>query len=120
MTKQADKRRFLRLNAFLEGTFETEDGVHGLIMLTNFSKEGMKASLNRVVENGRIVKLEIWLPGSIIPAFIKGKVVWITRSNKEWTYDFDAGINVLEINSEDKQRLMDYAYDHWRSQRGKE
>ncbi|MBU4305761.1 MAG: PilZ domain-containing protein [Candidatus Omnitrophica bacterium] len=120
MDEHADKRKYLRLSGFLEGTFATDDGINGLIMLTNFSKEGLKASLNRIVENGKILKLEIWLPGSIIPTFMKGKVVWITKSSKEWTYDFDAGIKVLEINPEDRYRLMEFAYEHWRSYRRKE
>ncbi len=114
-----DKRKYLRLGAFLEGTFETLSGVSGLIMLTNFSKDGLKASLNRIVKMDEFIKIEAWLPGSIIPVFIKGKVVWITNSSKEWTYPYDCGVKILDISAEDRFRLMDFAYEHWRLSREK-
>jgi len=114
-----DQRRCFRLGAFLEGTFETEDGVHGLIMLTNFSRHGVKASLNRKVDINQVIKFEIWIPGSIVPVFSKGKIMWLEKSSKEWTYNFDAGIKVLEIIQADKERIIDYAYEHWRKAKGK-
>ena len=114
-----DKRKFLRMGAFLEGTFETLDGIEGLIMLVNFSKEGVRASLNREIEKGEKIKMEIGYPGSIIPIFATGQIMWIKDSEKEWTYTFDAGIKLLEINPSDRRRLLDYAYEHWVKSKGK-
>jgi len=119
MTLEDDKRRYLRLGAFLEGTFQTEDGTHGLIMLINFSREGLKACLNRKVPVGNVLKLEVWMPGSIIPVFAKGSAVWIKKGNLAWTYQYDAGIKIMNIEKEDRQRIIDYAYEHWRNTRGR-
>ncbi|MBI4845888.1 MAG: PilZ domain-containing protein [Candidatus Omnitrophica bacterium] len=115
-----DKRRFLRLGAFLEGTFQIENSViSGLVMLTDFSRAGVKASINRKLEAGTAVKFEIWMPGSIIPVFFDGEIVWIKPGSKEWTYSFDAGIKVNRIDQDDRQRLIDFAYEHWRNTREK-
>ncbi len=119
MSSAEDKRRFMRLGAFLEGTFQTEEGKKGLIMLTNFSREGLKACINRKVDLGAIMKIEIWIPGSIIPVFAKGEAVWIKDGEQGWTYNYDAGIRILDIDQEDKQRILDFAYAHWRNTKGK-
>lgn len=119
MSSMEDKRRFMRFGAFLEGTFQTEEGKKGLIMLTNFSREGLKACINRKVDLGVIMNIEIWIPGSIIPVFAQGVAVWIKKGDLEWTYNYDAGIRILEIEQEDRQRILDFAYEHWRNARGK-
>ena len=119
MSANEDKRKYLRLGAFLEGAFHIEEGKKGLIMLTNFSREGLKACLNRQVKLGTILKLELWMPGSIIPIFAQGLTVWIKKGNHEWTYQYDAGIRIMEIDKEDRQRILDFAYGHWRNARGK-
>jgi len=114
-----DKRKYLRFGAFLEGTFQINDGKSGLVMLTNFSKEGAKASLNRRIEPQAQVNIELWMPGSIIPVFFKGTVVWLRDSDSEWTYQFDAGIKVDQMSPDDFDRVMNYAYQHWRRHKGK-
>jgi len=119
MTDYNEKRRYLRMGVFLEGTFRTEDGKNGLVMLMNFNREGLKASINRNVPPGQILKLEIWIPGSIIPIFAQGKIVWIGKSAEDWTYKYDSGLRINEIGLEDRQRILDYAYAHWRNARGK-
>ncbi len=117
---KGDKRRYLRFAAFLEGTFQSEDGLNGLIMLTNFSREGLKASLNRKVQAGKTVKIDVQLPDSIVPIFAEARIIWIKRSSKEWTYDFDVGLKLEEIDPVDKGRIMEYAYEHWRKSRKSE
>jgi PilZ domain. len=112
-----DKRKFLRFGAFLEGTFHLDDGKSGLVMLTNFSKGGAKASLNRNVPPHTPMNIELWMPGSIIPVFSTGTVMWIRKSSKEWTYQFDAGIKVGHMDEDDYQRVMNFAYQYWRQNR---
>ncbi|MFH1458956.1 MAG: PilZ domain-containing protein [Candidatus Omnitrophota bacterium] len=119
MDQSTDKRRHYRLAAFLEGTFKTQDEKTGLIMITNFTREGVKGSLNRKIGINQIIKIEMWVPGSIIPIFAQGEVVWIKNADWEWTYQFDAGIKIIEIDIEDRQRILDFAYEHWRNARGK-
>ena len=119
MTGGKDKRRYLRMGAFLEGTFQTDDGKNGLVMLTNFNREGLKASINRNIPVEQSLKLEIWIPGSIVPIFAKGKIVWINESAEDWTYKYDCGIKMNEIEQDEKQRILDYAYEHWRQAKGK-
>jgi hypothetical protein len=119
MRQGNDKRKYLRMGAFLEGTFQTEDGKNGLVMLTNFNREGLKASLNRNLAPGQKIKLEIWIPGSIIPIFAQGQIVWSAKSAQDWTYNYDAGLRINEIEVNDRQRILDYAYANWRQTRGK-
>ena len=119
MDSGKDKRRFLRMGAFLEGTFQTQDGKNGLVMLTNFNREGIKASLNRKLPSGEIIKLEIWIPGSIIPVFASAQIVWTGKSSEDWTYEYDSGVRINEIDEGDRQRILDFAYENWKQTRGK-
>ncbi len=114
MFEGSDKRRYLRFGAFLEGTFHSENDVEGLVMLTDLSREGIRLALNRPLEPAEIIKLEIWIPGSIIPVFIRAQVVWIEQGRKEWMYRYDAGVKIREIDIEDRQRITDFVYEEWR------
>ena len=66
MMNNVDQRKYKRFDTFLEGTFELESGKRGLIMLTDFSREGMKASVNRNLKKDENLNMELWFAGSII------------------------------------------------------
>lgn len=121
MTWAEDKRKHLRLGSFLEGAFQTaDDQIMGLVMLTDFTKAGFRASFNRHLDADKLIKIELWIPGSIIPVFVTCSVIWIKKSTQDWTYEFDAGIKIWEIPPEDRERLLDYVYESWRRQRKNE
>ncbi len=117
--KDNDKRKFFRFNAFLEGTFQAEDHINGLIMLTEMSKVGFRIALNQHVNPGKWISLEIQFPGSIVPIFAKGIIMWIKKSSKDWTYAYEAGVRLEQIDPLDRHRILDFAYENWRKLKGK-
>ena len=115
----SDRRKFFRLGALLDGTFKSEDGLAGVMMLTDFSREGVRASLNKKVSIGKQVAMEIWFPGKVATVTATGKIVWVSKSQKDWTGKFDAGLQFERIAYDDRWRILDYAYEYWRQSRVK-
>jgi hypothetical protein len=113
-TSGSERRKFLRIDGFLDGAFQSDDGVNGLAMLTNFSREGLGVSLNREVRRGAELDLDIRFPGGCLAIPAKGKVVWLQHRDNSWRYGFEAGVKLEEIDRWDRARLLDYAYEQWR------
>ncbi|MCP4649478.1 MAG: PilZ domain-containing protein [PVC group bacterium] len=118
-TTSNDRRKFFRLRALLDGKFKTEDGGNGLMRLTDFTREGVRACFNRKVELGKTVAFEIWFPGKVATANASGTVVWLKRNSKAWTGKFDAGVKIEDISPDDRWRILDYAYQYWNQERKK-
>ena len=43
---------------------------------------------------------------------MKGKITWAKLNNRHW----EVGVKTIQINSEDKNQILDYAYKIWRSE----
>ena len=115
----SDQRKFFRLKALLDGTFKSEDGAEGVMMLTDFSRDGLKASLNKKVAAGKQIAMEIWFPGKVATLTATGRVVWMRKNQKNWSGKFDAGLQFERISYDDRWRILDYAYEYWRQSRVK-
>ncbi|MCM8813496.1 MAG: PilZ domain-containing protein [Candidatus Omnitrophica bacterium] len=108
-----EKRQYLRIGGFLDGQCERPNGMGSYIMLMDFTRQGVRACLNNRVEAGETLSMEVWIPGSIIPVFAAGSVVWCRPAPREWTYQYDCGIRVTQISSEDCWRMLDFVYAQW-------
>lgn len=116
----AEKRKFLRFGTFLDGAFTaaTENN-KGLLMVTDASREGLKAAINRRLPEGTEIEIELYFPGSIVPIFASGRVIWLRKAKNGWTYAFECGIHLLKIDAMDRQRVLDYAYENWKQSKKK-
>jgi len=103
------RHRYKRFDALMDGTFQEQSGIKGLLMCTNVNKTGCCISLTQNVEAGKSIDIEINLPN--MPVHAKGRVVWIKKEDERWLYDFDAGIQLEEISPLDRQRILDCAFD---------
>ena len=109
-----NKRRYSRLDSVINGTFiSRQDNAYGDIMMTNFSCNGFKACLSKPIVCGRIIQFQMRYDNQIMPVFATGKVIWVTAKNQDLTYDFDAGIHLLEQDSINKQKASEYDFDDW-------
>ncbi len=109
-----DKRNFLRLDAFLDGAFKVcSDGRQGIFRTGNVSRSGFKVMLNRYVETGNRLEMEVRRPGSIVPTFMTGKVVWIKDIQPDLPPGFEAGIEMEKIDPLERQIIMDYCFNIW-------
>lgn len=109
-----NKRRYSRLDSVINGTFlSREDNSYGDIMMTNFSRDGFKASLSKPIVPGRIVQFQMRYDNQAMPIFATGKVMWVSAKNQDLTYGFDVGIHLLEQDSINKQKASEYDFDNW-------
>lgn len=106
-----EKRKHNRIETLIDGSFSVEsNGAEGAIILSNLSKNGFKATLNREVELGQQLECEMRFPQSIMTFFITGKVIWIQENDRDQKSGFDAGIFLEHIDSIEQERLLDYAF----------
>lgn len=116
----SEKRKFLRFGTFLDGAFTAAAvNIKGLLMVTDASREGLKAAINRCLPEDTDMEIEIYFPGSIVPIFVTGKIIWLRKSKGGWTYEFECGIRLLKIDAMDRQRILDYAYENWKQSKNK-
>ncbi len=110
---ERERRKFKRFDAYMTVHMrgQEEDGEHtGLSR--DLSREGMKVSAPKAIENGSIVDLEIDLPDDTKPVRTTAKVMWVKPDGSERS-GFNYGVNFLLMDPIDKFRVLDYAYNHW-------
>lgn len=110
-----ERRKYMRFDALLDGAFHVKNtDIDGFFTMSNFSREGFRASLNREVEPGQLMECEMRFPNSIMPCFATGRIVWANEeSSKELTARFNAGLKLERIDSLDRNRLAEYFYKSW-------
>lgn len=109
-----NKRKYTRADTVVNGAFfSKDDNVFGEVMMTNFSRDGFKASFNRPVASGRTLQFGILYPDNIMPVFTTGKVVWVYAKRKDTTYCFDAGVKLQEVDSLKKQKVAEFDFMNW-------
>lgn len=109
-----EKRRYERQNAVINGAFHSvEDDSDGEMIMVNISRSGLRASLKKAINPGRIVQIQIRTPEQNMPIFTTGRVTWVREKAQDLTYNFDVGIRLLELDSLMVQKLSEYDMDSW-------
>ena len=109
-----ERRKFKRFDAYMNVQFRSqEEKVKEVTGLSrDVSREGIKVSTDRQLQNGTLVDMEIQLPDDVRPVRSTGKVMW-SRPVKSEESGFDSGVCFLLMDPVDKFRTLDYAYNHW-------
>ena len=107
-----ERRKFPRFAIELDAKFITADGKTSLCKLTDISREGTCIEIfsKEKIEIGTGIKLEIAAAekeSSINAAVI---IMWVTALDDNTKYHYLAGGLLSEIDSEDKDYLLDQAY----------
>lgn len=109
-----ERRRHMRFNADIDGEFRVRGtDISGILMTDNFSKSGFKAVLNRGVNIDTILDCEMVFPQTIMPFFASGRIVWVKQRTPMLDSQFDVGVQLEEMDTVEKQFLIDYCYKHW-------
>lgn len=113
-----EKRKHMRFYADINGDFQVRDSnIKGILSTDNFSRGGFKATLNAKVDVGKTLECEMIFPETIMPFFSCGKVVWIKEKNDNAKDQYEVGILLEEMDTVEKQCLIDYCYKKWNSSR---
>ncbi|MBI2870920.1 MAG: PilZ domain-containing protein [Candidatus Omnitrophica bacterium] len=109
-----DHRKFLRFEAPLDARLR----VHGErspapTPIHDVSKEGLRLTAKQVLPQGTEVKLEIILPGELVPLFAEARVRWCQPAREAWRREHDTGLEITRMDPFDRSRLLDFAYEKW-------
>jgi len=110
-----EKRKFMRFGISLDMKYKIPHrAIEGLAHGRDISREGIGCYLGERLPVGVMVRLEINIPGEIIPIFTRGEVVWCKESDVVKGANFDSGVKLIKMDSSDKSRLLEYGYNQWR------
>ncbi|MEI8176376.1 MAG: PilZ domain-containing protein [Candidatus Omnitrophota bacterium] len=114
MAKQiAEKRKYLRLHSPLkvEYTIENSDKIY-VETTQDLSAFGFKLlSDNQHLTQGNRVALTLNLPKAQNPVHAIGRVAWLTKNAEPTTPTMDVGIEIAEIEEDNKNTFLRYLCD---------
>lgn len=108
----AERRKFMRFNAVLNIIYQAVDNSAKKFSshLSNLSREGMGISGKGALRRGALLEMEMKVPGDNIPIFAAGEVAWSEKSDHN---KYNSGIRFTNIESYDRAKLLDFAYNEW-------
>ena len=110
----SDKRKYKRVDSVISGEFYSQaDNQSGEMMVIDLSRGGFKAAFDKPIIPGCVLLFQITSPGKKMPIFTTGKVAWIRERGQDRIYNFDAGIQLLEIDSLNDQKISEYNLGNW-------
>ncbi|MCK4994964.1 MAG: PilZ domain-containing protein [Candidatus Omnitrophica bacterium] len=109
-----EKRKYKRANSIISGEFYSQaDNKSGGLMVLDSSRGGFKAAFDKAIFPGGLLRFQIQLPGKKMPIFTTGVVTWLQERGQNRIYNFNAGIELLEIDSIHEQKISEYDLGHW-------
>ncbi len=110
----SDKRKYKRVDSVISGEFYSRvDNQSGEMMVIDSSRRGFKAVFDKPIIPGDVLRFQITSHGRKMPIFTTGKVAWIRERGQNRIYNFDAGIQLLEIDSLNEQKISEYDLGNW-------
>jgi len=74
--------------------------------LIEISKEGLRISDEQEIRAGAAVELNIIVPGNPAPIIALARSVWCEKTDD---FYYSKGMQIVKINSQDRDRLLNYA-----------
>lgn len=106
------KRKFLRFECLLPAELvklDEKDSISKRITAHDFSREGLKLSINFNIQQGSNIELKLSLPEKKITTTVTGEIMWIKSVNNK----LEAGIKIKEMNNELKSEILNWVYPRW-------
>jgi len=81
----------------------------------NICGTGMSLILFDPVEKGQVLNISLNIPGFPLGVFNSyGEVIWTKRCEKDGNFLFEVGIKFININAEEREKLIAYAFSQQR------
>lgn len=111
-----ERREYVRSNGLVLVNYKIPDGhLEGKSSAYDVSGRGVRITVDKKIDAGKLVEMEIYLPGNSQPILAKGEVVWSHKcqekadirleSKKEYFY---VGIKFSVMDENSKDRIIDY------------
>jgi len=107
-----ERRKFMRFDAILDVFYAVLGYPSNKVKSysVNVSREGIRFTGKSPLKRGSLIELEFLIPGNKIPLTAIGEVAWSSNIGKS---RYDAGIKFTKIDTDDRLKLLDFAYDSW-------
>lgn len=113
-----DRRKFIRFPVRIGARYseENKEDWKQQCSIVNISREGMGVTvhLKTKLSLGCMLKFMMDVPKKENSVFFTGTLNWIKALKGDLDYNYQGGIKLITIDSEDKWALLDYAYESWK------
>lgn len=107
-----EKRKFLRFECLLPVDLVKVDGRNHIgrkIEAHDFSREGIKLSINFDIEMGSDMEVNLHIPDKKLSVPVKGKIVWVKSVDNR----LEAGLKIKDMDNELKSEILNWIFPHW-------
>lgn len=118
-TKPEEKRKFSRLSILADVAYNKKDATEKekLSFTKNVGKGGICLIAYEELKVSDVLDLKILLPEEEKPLSVFGKVIWVKKfsigiGNISQNERFDVGIEFLNINESDQEKINKYIFSH--------
>lgn len=109
-----ERRRFIRLEVPIELKYIVEDDPsqkRRRVATKDLSCDGLRFTSEHKINEGSMIDLNLTVPGANNPVHIKGKAIWSKKISGEDDAPFEAGIEFVQIEEDNKNTFLKYLCD---------
>jgi len=108
-----ERRKYIRLKTPVSVTYTAPNTGSVYTSVTkDMSADGLRLETKaRNIEEGSVLELKLELHGASNPIHAKGKVVWIKQLSLEDNATRDVGIELIEIEEDNKNTFLKFLCD---------
>lgn len=105
-----EKRKFVRIQWPIVVQYKTleEPYTKDQIVGSDISEGGVSFISYERLQKGTKLEMQIQVPFDSLPLFAKGKVAWVRTIGEEHEKTFEVGLEFLEVDPRDRNRLKTY------------
>ena len=111
--KLVERRKYIRLKTPVSVTYTAPNtGIVHSSMTKDISADGLRLETkSKGIEKGSVLELKLELYGANNPVHAKGRVVWIKQLSLEDNASRDMGIEIIEIEEDNKNTFLKFLCD---------
>jgi hypothetical protein len=107
-----ERRRHLRVRCILPAEIIELNGEENLvenIVVHDFSRDGLRITINFRLNPNSILDSKIYLPEKNITASLLGEIVWSKLIDSR----FEVGLKIKQMDDKAKDEILDWLYPQW-------
>jgi len=107
-----EKRKFLRFECLLPVDLVRVDGKDNIskkIEAHDFSREGIKLSIDFNIEMGTNMEVNLQIPEKNISVPVTGEIIWVKSVDNR----LEAGLRIKDMDNELKSEILNWIFPKW-------
>lgn len=107
-----EKRKFLRFECLLPVDLVKVDGKNHIsrkIEAHDFSREGIKLSINFNIEMGSNMEVNLHIPEKKLSVPVTGEIIWVKSVDNR----LEAGLQIKDMDNELKSEILNWIFPQW-------